>query len=313
MRFRSTLVLVGVASTSVLMTVAPSYATPPGKNGRIAYRVYFNKKHTEGAIFTISSDGTGMFQVTHPRAGVLHTEPDWASDGRWIAYTRVAPGVDLLGEDADHPNQIFRIRRNGTRRKNLSKRTCQPDACLGDLIPAWSPNDRRIVFIRQLDTPNRGPYVFVMRADGTHARQLTDPEGQYEDFNPAWSPNGRRIVFNRYSERRDRDAIYIMRSDGTGLRLVTPYSMACTANPDWSPNGRWIMARCAPHEVQNVWLVHPDGDDLHRLTSNPDGKFEFASSTFSPDGTMIVTSRLPGLGDEGNADLYVMNVDGSQL
>jgi TolB protein len=271
------------------------------------------KNHTEGAIFTIRPDGTGKIQVTHPRAGVLHTEPDWSSDGRWIAYTRVAPGGDLLGEDADHPNQIFRIRRDGTRRKNLSKRTCRPGVCLGDLIPAWSPNDRRIVFIRNLDTPGRGPYVFVMRADGTHARQLTDPVRRYEDFNPSWSPDGSRIVFNRCSEKLNGDAIYTIRNDGSGLRKVTPYRMACTANPDWSPDGRWIMARCAPNGVHNVWLVHPDGDDLHRLTSNPDGEFEFASSTFSPDGTMIVTSRLPGVGEAGNADLYVMNVDGSGL
>ncbi len=308
--------LISVATgIMLLLTVgaSASLATPPGKNGRIAYRVYFNKKHTEGAIFTIRPDGSGRFQVTHPRSGALHTEPDWSSDGRWIAYTRVSPGGGLLDQSVDRPNAIFRIRQDGTRRRNLSKRTCRPGVCLGDIIPAWSPNDRRIVFIRFLHTPWRGPYVFVMGADGTHARQLTDPGRRYEDFNPAWSPDGHRIAFNRYSEKRDRDAIYTMRSDGSGLRLVTPYRMACTANPDWSPDGRWIMARCAPHGVQNVWLVHPDGSDVHRLTSNPDGEFEFASSTFSPDGTMVVTSRLPGAGNAGNADLYVMNADGSEM
>jgi WD40-like Beta Propeller Repeat len=37
----------------------------------------------------------------------------------------------------------------------------------------------------------------------------------------------------------------------------------------------------------NPWLVHPDGTDLHRLTTNPHHKFEQASSSFSPDGTVI--------------------------
>lgn len=37
------------------------------------------------------------------------------------------------------------------------------------------------------------------------------------------------------------------------------------------------------------------------------------SSSFSPDGTMIVTSGSPGVGDPGNADVDVMNVDGSGL
>jgi hypothetical protein len=44
-----------VAATSVvLFTAQPAYATYPGKNGRISFRRYLNARHSWGAIFTIN-------------------------------------------------------------------------------------------------------------------------------------------------------------------------------------------------------------------------------------------------------------------
>jgi cytochrome c5 len=37
----------------------------------------------------------------------------------------------------------------------------------------------------------------------------------------------------------------------------------------------------------------------------------YASSSFSPDGRMIVTARTPGTGPDGAADVVVMRADGS--
>ena len=59
--------------------------------------------------------------------------------------------------------------------------------------------------------------------------------------------------------------------------------------------------------------MHPDGSDLHRITDNQGGTYTWASYSFSPDGTMITVARSPGAGAAGNADIYVMNVDGTGL
>ena len=63
----------------------------------------------------------------------------------------------------------------------------------------------------------------------------------------------------------------------------------------------------------NLWRMHPDGTGLRRITENPDDEFTWSSSSFSPDGRKIVTSRSPGVGAAGNFDVYVMNLDGSGL
>jgi hypothetical protein len=59
--------------------------------------------------------------------------------------------------------------------------------------------------------------------------------------------------------------------------------------------------------VDDIGLVHPNGNDLHLITS---GKGRWASCSFSPNGKKIVGAWLAG-GLPGNADLYVMNLSGS--
>ena len=147
----------------------------------------------------------------------------------------------------------------------------------------------------------------VMRADGTHARYLTrHPDEAHADFSPQWAPNGKRLVWQRYSGRRDESAIFTVRVDGSGLERLTPWRMKSTF-PDWSPNGRWILFTSASTTCGGCTRT----DGLRRITENPDDEFTWSSSSFSPDGRKIVTSRSPGVGAAGNFDVYVMNLDGS--
>src|SRR5215211_5780721 len=309
-RFTAAAVL---AASAVVVSAPPASATYPGKNGWIAFRKVlspgFHAPYTgynHAALYLIRPDGTGLRQLTHPRDGVVNTQPDWSPNGRWIAYQRTKEG---------HPTQIFRIRRNGTDGQNLS-RPCGPEFDICESNPAWSPGGRRIAFTR-VWRPEGGlePQVniFVMRANGTHRVAVTSgPVSLHEDYAPQWSPNGKRLVFERLSNPRDKAAAFTVRLDGTGLRRLTPWRMDAGAFPDWSPNGRWILFfNHTESEVpKTLWLVHPNGEGLHRITSTDGGIVTWWSAGFSPNGRRITAGRSEFAAGGANADVYVLKKTG---
>jgi Tol biopolymer transport system component len=293
--------------TSVSVLVAGVLAVPlsagapvDGDNGRVAFRKYLDDGQTRGAIFTVRSDGSGLRQLTHPPSDVITTEPDWSPNGHWIVYHRQASDI----------SRIFKIRPNGTHRTSLSQKGS---------FPAWSPHGRRIAF--QRDSCGAGATnllsVYVMRADGTHIRRVTQKSAtcatshRLESHSPQWAPSGNRLAFERLDHKRELQAVFTVRLDGTGARRLTPWRMDA-AQPDWSPNGRWIAFRT--HEQSdtkgNIGLVHPDGTGLHLVTHGGD-KFKWLSCSFSPNGNKITAARVPGSGQTDNADVYTMRLDGS--
>jgi TolB protein len=82
--------------------------------------------------------------------------------------------------------------------------------------PDWSPLDEQIVY----QSPENGSWdLFVINADGSDKRQLTDGEG-IEGL-PAWSPDGQWIAY--LSNQGGGWQIEIIRADGTNQQLVFPF------------------------------------------------------------------------------------------
>jgi Tol biopolymer transport system component len=300
----------------VLMGTGAAAAAPRAENGKILFRRYLNDDHTSGDIFSIRPDGTGVFRVTHSGKDRVGTEPNPSPDGRWIAYM-VAPENDL-----DH-GRLFKIHPNGEGQTPLSS-TCT-GTCQGDGFPNWSPSGRLIAFQRFVSedpTQEVGVFaIFVMRADGTHVGQVTNLSADPSQFNrfvdqaPSWAPNGSRLAFERFSEARQHQAIFTVRLDGTRLHRITPWHLDAS-QPYYSPDGRWIAFRSnESSDIKgNIWLVRPNGNRLHALTHARAGEGKWQSCAFSPDGGYIVSALTPIVdGEQQNADVYVMKLDGSGL
>ena len=315
-RLRVAAVLVALCAASVSMTV-PAAATPPGDNGRIAYKVYLDADLSTSAIFTMRSDGSRPRQITFPDAGTQDDQPDWSPDGSLIAFQRCAPDTSCA---------IYTVRPDGTRLHRLSA-PCdsnEPGQCEDESTVAFLPDGHRVVFTRATGSVREFPdTAFIEHSDivirdlsGRHARVVLRGRpfaGDNEQM--VVSPDGRRIAFQRHNsplaDPAGGIAIFVMRSDGTHLRRITDWSLRAGISPDWSPDGRLILFRSNADGGgidSQFYVIRPDGRGLRAVTAvGADTKLYSAS--FSPDGRQIVYGR-GGVNDL--PDLYTVRTDGSR-
>ena len=181
---------------------------------------------------------------------------------------------------------------------------------------AWSPDGRRIAFVSTREQRQvRGVVVgqiFVMNADGTGARRLTDPDDGGADYGVAWSPDGSRLAFVCSGPDLSDDGLCIVGADGSGRRrLLAPGWRA--EMPSWSPDGRTIaFSGWSPEETGYVhlWAVSPDGG-APRLLSAARTQSHEDSPAWSPDGewlAFLATRPVGGVLPE----LFVMRPDGTE-
>lgn len=311
----------------VAVSVSTATSATAEKNGRIVFRRYLDVAKTTGAIFTMNPDGTKVKRVTRPGAGVNDTEPDWSADGTRIAFvrqTRCPPDGHKNGLNGTC-DLIYTVNRDGSDVRSpvpcgFDANASFPGNCVGVSHPAWSPDGSKLAFQYNLaDRRYTASFktqagIWISNADGSDARQVTQrTPGHSWDFGAQWSPDGTKLAFFRLDLKTDREAIYTVRLDGSQERRVTPKSVV-GANPNWSPDGRWILFNGGRRgEPDNVFRIRPDGTGLQNLTRAKAGGYEYLSASFAPDGRMITTSRTPGTGREGAADVVVMRADGSKL
>jgi Tol biopolymer transport system component len=296
---------------ALLVAPATAPATPPGKNGQIAFRRYLGPDRTKGAIFIANPDGTGERQLTSPPGKAGDDYPDVAPDGSFVAFERCGR-LNCA---------IYTVNSDGSGLRRVS-RTCQglPPRCADNTYAAISPDGRQIAFTRAFgrirDDQIDHVGVYRMRIDGTHVRKVSLPRKRAaEDGEAQWAPDGRQIVFVRHNFSampRGKQAVYVINADGTGRRRVTPYAIKAGDGPDWSPDGTQILFRSPENEDflnNDIWTIHPDGTGLRQVThSGPTTKIYSAS--FSPDGTRI-TLGMSGVDDQ--ADVWTIGIDGSGL
>jgi Tol biopolymer transport system component len=326
------LLAAAVCAASVAAVAAAGHATPPGANGRIVFeRLRFQGGPTWGELFVMNADGSGVRKLTHPPAGTEDTNADWSPDGSRIVFAR-APSVGA--------HSIWTVRPDGTGLRRLTP-PCPPGAGIprcpaDDGWPVWSPDGTHIAFQRlagalrprgaTVDTAKRiyRDQLVVTDPDGRHARVLVwfgrwrgDPQI------PVWSPDGKRVAFLEKSDNGGGcscRALYVVNADGTGLRRVTPSTVAPGDKIDWSPDGRAILFRTHPGEDlngssglgANLYTIHPDGTGLRQLTHfAPDDRVD--SGSYSPDGRFVVFETSAGALGGTLPDVFVMHSDGTGL
>jgi Tol biopolymer transport system component len=112
-------------------------------------------------------------------------------------------------------------------------------------------------------------------AVGVNGRRLRIVTRNYRDRSPSWSPDGSRLAFERAGR------LYVIRLDGTGLKLITPPQLNRAGQPAWSPDGRSI----AFVRGRSLYVTRASGGPVRRIFQSGDSMPDRPS--WSPDGTEI--------------------------
>jgi Tol biopolymer transport system component len=167
----------------------------------------------------VDIDGSTDEQITC--GDVSYVEPDVHSSGR-LVVCRIRSESDIwkcpVGDSAAE---------NTTRMTRVTNQTGQVQT------PSVSPDGSELVYL----SDNGGhANLWVVRTDGTHARQMTfERDPAITLGTPRWSPAGNAIVYIANPHQGDPQ-LWTIRPDGRGARKLVERGLW----PAWSADGKWL-------------------------------------------------------------------------
>ena len=302
------------------------------------------------AFYRSSPDGDGIFLVPalggaeRKLTGVWanrfgfgsHTWIHWSPDGKWLVVSDKT--------SAEEPFSLFLLSPETGEKRRV---TSPPASVVGDCSPAFSPDGKRLAFVRVISA--LVGEIYLVSVDGGEPKRLTfDGAGV---SNLAWTPNGREIVFA--SRLGGKNRLYRIPVEGGGAEWLAATGSEAQY-PAFSRDGSrlaWrqntsdedifrLALKSGSENVQPVASLvvstaheasprySPDGKRI-AFVSNRSGSDEIwvcgsdgenpirltsfrgplaGSPSWSPDGKQIVFDCRP----EGNADIYVVSAEGGQ-
>ena len=257
-------------------------------------------------VSVINPNGTGRHRVTGPVDGWDQAyTPSFGPDSETIAYLAFADVPGGIRGD------IYTVHADGSGGRRLTTNEAYEPSYAGD---------GRIAY-------DRFDGIYVMNGDGSgqhmilanEAQNILDPPQRIYTVNdePAFSPDGRTIAFTRTvntttyqcnpfpnctgSELTREVDIYLMNSDGTGLRRLTSTPNVDELDASIAPDGTRVVyfhwpernqtPEDPPEATGELWIVGADGSGARRLVggSNP----EWSNVTYGPGRPRLRISGVP--------------------
>ncbi len=268
-----------VSADGVLPTWSPH-------NRRIAYTARLGET-TQARLATVPVGGGPSVALTNGPA--RDWNPIWSPDGTFVYFASDRGGSMNLWRIA--------IDEMSGAAQGQPEPLTTPATYFGH--PTFSADGTQLAYAAASVTTNVQKLAFDPVRGEPKGEAVWITSGSRRWSNPDPSPDGQSVAF--YTLVQPEGNLYVIRSDGTGLRQLTGDG-AQDRIPRWSPDGKWIACFSNRRSGKyQVWKIRPDGSELQPVTEGGVTYF-----TWSADGR-----RMAGFGriQQGAVDAPVWIFD----
>lgn len=299
---------------------------------------YDSKKNNNTDIYIMPVGGKESVRVTFDSAN--DSWPRWSYDGKWLAFNSERSGdseiwVVRIGSDSKPVGKPIQVTReeakNGawTHEGNISFMTSESTVHIfsanidgseeiqltklqGATYPRWSPDGKRIAFVRW-DRGGEKQSIWTISSKGGEETRVTS--GEF----PVWSPGGKLIAYNALARRFPFKAVLsIIPAEGGQPKELMSYD-GFLRNLDWSQDGKYIaFSYSRGKDIKNpipdsrldnedIYIIPAKGGVPERVTQMDKKGFQFTSPRWSPDGKKIA---FRSLGKEEPTGIWIIDSDG---
>jgi len=201
--------------------------SPDGQKIAYCVRSGLGTRHIGiGQMHVVNVDGSSDKQIMNLEGGACPC--DWSADGR---LALVSNGVIYVtNANGDYGTKITR---GGT--------------------PRWSPDGKKLVFIRAGDAPKSDDAIWIIDADGANAQKIIEDNSQV--LEAQWGPDKNSILFTSTREHKNRAEIFSVNLDGSNLHVFASDKHLSLFFPIASPDGSMLVADGIDSDEKIVLLL----------------------------------------------------------
>jgi len=237
---------------------------------RIAYWSRPDRYGQREHILTIPVSGGEPVAVTD--GSFTDLNPVWSPDGEYLYFSSNRGGS----------SNIWRVAIDeGTGIVAGTPETVTSIGATSSVLYFSFSRTGQLAYSAQTDIRNLRSISFTP-TQGVVGKPVAVTSGSLQLWFPDVSPDGEWLTAYSMGQQRH---IYVMRTDGTNQRDLTPDNYR-HAWPRWSPDGQRIAFTSRRTGDYELWIMNRDGSSLHQLSQSGGGHY----SPWSADGSMIAYS-----------------------
>ncbi len=233
---------------------------------------YWASRGGQRDIWTVRREGAAGEAVPVTNDPAVDWNPVWAPDGRHLYFS----------SDRGGKMELWRVAIDERSGEVLGapEAVVTPSPDVGHI--SFSRDGRTVAFSSHTFAANLMRVAFDPEAGRVDGAPAAITQGAKQATRPDLSPDGQWLAYNSFGKQDD---LFVVRTDGTGLRQLTDDAHK-DRGPRWSPDGKRLAFFSNRSGNYEIWTVHPDGGGLAQLTQSP--QVTAAWPVWSPDGRRML-------------------------